>query len=147
MSSAGALQELARDLAEGFRNNFVAVIVFLMTVLLTDSIDFRSFTQAEVSSNIVAVCGIFTLTSFLYMIVTIIAGNTKWRWIEKSYRDLKDNYRGVLDNRDIETAVNNDAAFKNTEKEYKKVRFLISSIWGLAVAGMLIFTVIIWFGG
>ncbi len=147
VSSAGALQELARDLSEGFRNNFVAVIVFLMTVLLTDSIDFRSFTQAEVSSNIVAVCGIFTLTSFLYMIVTIIAGNTKWRWIEKSYCDLKDNYRGVLDNRDIETAVNNDAAFKNTEKEYKKVRFLISSIWGLAVAGMLIFTVIIWFGG
>lgn len=120
VESAGQLQELAHDLVEGFRNNFVAVIVFLMTVLLTDSIDFSSFTQANVSSNIVAVCGIFTFASLLYMIVTIIAGNTKWGWLKKSYHDLKDNYRDVLDGQDIEVAVNNDAAFKNTEKEYKK---------------------------
>ena len=92
-------------------NNFVAVIVFLMTVLLTDSIDFSSFTQASVSSNIVAVCGIFTLVSLLYMIVTVIAGKTKWGWLENAYNDLKDNYNGVLDERDIQMAVNNDAAF------------------------------------
>lgn len=81
------------------------------------------------------------------MIVTIITGNTKWRWIEKSYCDLKENYSGVLDRRDIETAVKNDAAFKNTEKEYKKVRFLISGVWALAIIGMLVFTSIIWFNG
>lgn len=143
VESARQLQELAHDLVEGFRNNFVAVIVFLMTVLLTDSIDFSSFTQANVSSNIVAVCGIFTFASLLYMIVTIIAGNTKWGWLEKSYHDLKDNYRGVLDGQDIEVAVNNDAAFKNTEKEYKKVRFVISSIWALAIVGMMVFTLVI----
>ncbi len=147
VESAGQLQELAHDLVEGFRNNFVAVIVFLMTVLLTDSIDFSNFTQTKVSANIVAVCGIFTFTSILYMIVTIITGNTKWRWIEKSYCDLKENYSGVLDRRDIETAVKNDAAFKNTEKEYKKVRFLISGVWALAIIGMLVFTSIIWFNG
>lgn len=143
VESARQLQELAHDLVEGFRNNFVAVIVFLMTVLLTDSIDFSSFTQANVSSNIVAVCGIFTFASLLYMIVTIIAGNTKWGWLEKSYHDLKDNYRDVLDGQDIEVAVNNDAAFKNTETEYKKVRFVISGIWTLAIVGMMVFTIVI----
>lgn len=143
VESAGQLQELAHDLVEGFRNNFVAVIVFLMTVLLTDSIDFSSFTQADVSSNIVAVCGIFTLASLLYMIVTIIAGNTKWGWLERSYFDLKDNYNGVLDGQDIAMAVNNDAAFNNTKKEYKKVRLVISSIWIFAIIGMLVFTLII----
>lgn len=53
----------------------------------------------------------------------------------------------MLDRRDIETAVKNDAAFKNTEKEYKKVRFLISGVWALAIIGMLVFTSIIWFNG
>lgn len=143
VESAGQLQELAHDLVEGFRNNFVAVIVFLMTVLFTDSIDLSSFTQANVSSNIVVVCSIFIFASLLYMIVTIIAGNMKWGWLEKSYHDLKDNYRDVLDGQDIEVAVNNDAAFKNTEKEYKKVRFVISCIWALAIVGMLVFTLII----
>jgi len=145
VESAKQLQELAHDLVEGFRNNFVAVIVFLMTVLLTDSIDFTSFTQVNVSSNIVAVCGIFTFASLLYMIVTIIAGNTKWGWLAKSYYDLKCNYRGILDEQDIEVAVNNDSAFKNTEKEYKRVRLLISCIWIFAIVGMMVFTLVIGF--
>lgn len=99
VESAGQLQELSHDLVEGFRNNFVAVIVFLLTVLLTDSIDFSSFTQTDVSPNIVAVCGIFTFASLLYMIVTIAAGQMKWGWLEKAYHNLKDNYRGSLTNR------------------------------------------------
>ena len=143
VESAGQLQELAHDLVEGFRNNFVAVIVFLMTVLLTDSIDFSNFTQANVSSNIVAVCGIFTFASLLYMIVTIIVGKTKWGWLEKAYYDLKKNYSEVLDEQDIAVAVNKDAAFENTKKEYKKVRLLIGSIWIAAIIGMLVFTLVI----
>lgn len=140
VESARQLQELAHDLVEGIRNNFVAVIVFLMTVLLTDSIDFSSFTQTNVSSNIVAVCVIFTIVSLLYMIVTIIAGNTKWGWLEKSYNDLKSNYNEVLDERDIQTAVNDDAAFKNTKKEYENVRRTISIIWIIFIIGMAGFT-------
>lgn len=143
VESARQLQELAHDLVEGIRNNFVAVIVFLMTVLLTDSIDFSSFTQTSVSSNIVAVCVIFTIVSLLYMIVTIIAGNTKWGWLEKSYNDLKSNYNEVLDERDIQTAVNDDAAFKNTKKEYENVRRTISIIWIIFIIGMAGFTFVI----
>ncbi len=143
VGSAGQLQELAHDLVEGFRNNFVAVIVFLMTVLLTDSIDFSNFTKANVSANIVSVCGIFTYASLLYMIVTIFARKIKWGWLERAYDDLKKNYSGVLDEQDIAVAVNNDSAFKNTKKEYKKVRLMIGSIWIAAIIGMLVFTLVI----
>ncbi len=143
VKSAGQLQELAHDLVEGIRNNFVAIIVFLMTVLLTDSIDFSSFTQVKVSSNIVAVCAIFTIVSLLYMIVTVIAGNTKWGWLEKSYYDLKNNYNGVLDERDIQIAVNNDVAFKNTKKEYINVRRAISFIWAAFIISMAVFTYVV----
>ena len=143
VESAGRLQELAHDLVEGIRNNFVAVIVFLMTVLLTDSIDFSSFTQVIVSSNIVAVCVIFTIVSLLYMIVTVIAGNTKWGWLEKSYYDLKNNYNGVLDERDIQTAVNNDEAFESTKKVYKNVRRTISFIWVAFIICMAAFTCVV----
>lgn len=143
VESAGQLQELSHDLAEGIRNNFVAIIVFLMTVLLTDSIDFNSFTQTGISSNIVAICGIFTMVSLLYMIVTVVAGDTKWGWLEKSYNDLKNNYNGVLDERDIQTAVNDDAAFKNTKREYKNVRRTIGIIWIMFIISMAIFTFVV----
>lgn len=144
VESARQLQELSHDLVEGFRNNFVAVILFLMTVLFTDSIDLNSFTQVNVSPNVVAVCGIFTFASLLYMVVTIMAGNTKWGWLKKSYYDLKRNYKEILDEQDIEVAVNNDSTFKNTEKEYEKIRRFISCIWILAIIGMTVFTLIIY---
>ena len=40
-------------------------------------------------------------------------------------------------------AVNNDAAFKNTEKEYKRVRLTIVIIWIVSIIGMTIFTFVI----
>lgn len=147
VESAGQLQELAHDLVEGFRNNFIAVIVFLMTVLLTDSIDFNSFTEADVSLNIVAVCGIFTFVSLLYMIVTIMAGKMKWGWVKRAYEDLKENYSDVLEKQDLAVAVKNDSAFINTEKEYKKFRFRICGVWSIAIIGMLVFTIFIGFRG
>ena len=77
------------------------------------------------------------------MIVTIKAGNTKWRWLENSYNDLKNNYSEVLDERDIQIAVNDDAAFKNTKKEYEDVRRIISIIWIISIIGMAVFTIAI----
>ena len=77
------------------------------------------------------------------MIVTIIGGKTKWWWLEKAYYDLKKNYSEVLYEQYIEVAVNYDAAFENTKKEYKKVRLLIGSIWIAAIIGMLVFTLVI----
>ena len=81
------------------------------------------------------------------MIVTVKAGNTKWGWLEKSYNDLKNNYNGVLDERDIQMAVNDDAAFKNTKKEYENVRLTISIIWIISIIGMAGFTIAIGHNG
>ena len=52
VDSAKQMQELSHDVVEAFRNNFVAVIVFLMTVLLTDSIDFSQFLEKTVSKSL-----------------------------------------------------------------------------------------------
>ena len=63
---------------------FVAVIVFILTVLLTDSIDFSQFVGKEVSPNVTAVCSVFVIGSILYLIATVWMGNLKWRWIDES---------------------------------------------------------------
>ena len=116
VDSAKQMQELSHDVVEAFRNNFVAVIVFLMTVLLTDSIDFSQFLGKAVSSNVATVCGVFTVGSILYLIATIIMANQKWKWLEQSYDDLKTNYKGTLDDQDIEEAFNHDQPKKTARK-------------------------------
>lgn len=34
--------------------------------------------------------------------------NLKWKWLEQSYDDLKANYNGTLDEKDIDEAFNYD---------------------------------------
>lgn len=144
---AKQIQELSHEMVEAIRNNFVAIIVFLMTVLLTDSIDFSQFLDAAVSSNVVAVCWLFTAASVLYLVVTVLTGEQKWKWLEQSYGDLKRNYKGVLDDKDIEEAfvqVNSDgkvsSPLETSRNQYKEFRSKVIIVWIVAIFCMAIFS-------
>lgn len=134
------LQELSHDISESFRNNFVGVIVFIMTVLLTDTIDFSQFTATEVSSNVKEVCILFTVVSAVYLIATYIISQMKWNWIDKSYQSLKNNYHGILDDKDIEEAFNHDTDIEDAKNQFKLYRLLLIILWMIMIAVMTAFT-------
>ena len=147
IDSVKQMQELSHDVVEAFRNNFVTVIVFLMTVLLTDSIDFSQFLGKSVSSNVTAVCGIFTFGSILYLISTIIMGEQKWKWLEQSYGDLKANYKDILDDQDIEEAFKHDQSIKTAKKQFKEFRCHMITLWIAMIIGLAVFTGILYTSG
>ena len=147
VESAEKIQDLSHDISDAFRNNFVAVIVFLMTVLLTDSIDFSEFLGKEVSPKVTAVCAIFTVATLLYYLATVFMGKQKWNWLSQSYKDLKNNYVGVFDEKDIEEAFHHDEPLVNAEKQYKSIKKVIGAIWialFLALVGLT--GILIWQG-
>lgn len=147
VDSAGKIQELSHDIADAFRNNFVAIIVFLMTVLLTDSIDFTQFLGKEISPKVTAVCGVFTGATLLYFIATLVMGNQKWNWLKQSYTDLKKNYDGVFDSKDLDEAFNHDEPLKNAEAQYKGIRKKIGAVWIGLILVLAIFTgILVWQG-
>lgn len=134
------LQELSHDISESFRNNFVGVIVFIMTVLLTDTIDFSQFTSTGVSSNVKEVCILFTVVSAVYLIATCIMSQMKWNWIDKSYHSLKDNYHGTLDDQDIEESFNHDKDINEAKSQFICYRRLMIILWIIMIAVMAVFT-------
>lgn len=138
------MQELSHEVVEAFRNNFVAVIVFMMTVLLTDSVDFSQFLRKAVSPNVTAVCFIFTFGSALYLIVTIMMMDQKWKWIEQSFDDLKANYKDTLDDKDIDEAFNDDRPRKMAKDQYEKLRFQMIVLWTVMVIGLAVFSVVLY---
>ena len=95
------------ELSDAIRNNFVAIIVFIMTALLTDSFDISKLLEKDISSRITVVCLVFTMVSLLYLEVTFLTSNEKWKWLEQAYNDLKENYKGTLDEADINEIFNN----------------------------------------
>ena len=147
VNCAEKIQNLSHDITDAFRNNFVAIIVFIMTVLLTDAIDFSAFLESGISPKVTAVCVIFTVSTILYFIATIIMCNQKWDWLKQSYGDLKTNYNGVFDKNDIEEAFNYDIPLKNAEKQYKEIRKRIGTIWSVLILVLMIFTGILFWQG
>ena len=118
-----------------------------MTVLLTDSIDFSQFLGREISPKVTAVCGVFTGATLLYFIATLIMGNQKWNWLKQSYTDLKKNYDGVFDSKDLDEAFNHDEPLKNAEDQYKSIRNKISAVWIALILVLVIFTgILVWQG-
>lgn len=136
VDSAKQMQELSHDVAEGLRNNFVAIIVFIMTVLLTDSFDFSSLSLNTISPVLIAVCAFFTLASVIYLFATICMGNQKWKWLKQSYENLKNNYNGTLDDHDIEDAFQNDAPINTAHAQFVIFRRWIIGLWVVMIIGI-----------
>lgn len=145
VEAAKQIQELTHELSDAIRNNFVAVIVFIMTVYLTESIDFSKLLERSTSPRIIVVCVVFTIASLLYMLVTNIVANEKWRWLEQSYTDLKDNYIKTLDVADIEESFDHDKPFINEKKRFKSFKKNVLVLWSIMICVMVVFTGILFF--
>lgn len=71
-------------------------------------------------------------------------GNQKWKWLEQSYGDLKANYKGTLDEQDIEEAFNHDQPIKTAEGQFKKLRSRMIGLWVAMIIGLGLFTGILY---
>ena len=147
VDSAKQVQELTHELSDAIRNNFVAIIVFIMTALLTDSFDISKLLEKDISSRITVVCLVFTMVSLLYLEVTFLTSNEKWKWLEQAYNDLKENYKGTLDEADINEIFNNDAAFNHTKNQYEEFKKKVKILWIIAIIIMGMFTGYLFYNG
>jgi hypothetical protein len=138
VDSTKQMQELSHDMSSAIRNNLVAIIVFVLTVLLTDSIDITTLTGSRVPLYVVWVCGFFSMASILYLIATLFMANQRWEWLKQSYIDLKDNYRGTLDDKDIDEAFGHDEPLKTTGKQYGVFRKRIVCVWIAMIVLMIV---------
>lgn len=74
-------------------------------------------------------------------------GDQKWKWLLQSYGDLKANYKGTLDDQDIEEAFNHDQPIKTVEEQFKKFRCWMVVLWIVMIIGLLAFTGILYMNG
>lgn len=142
IDSVKQIKELSYELSDAIKNNFVAILVFVMTVILTDSIDITSMLHRNVSYRIAVVCGLFTVSSLLYMCVTFTTSDQKWKWLKQSYEDLKENYKKVLVDDDIEEAFSHDIPLKHAEEQYASFKKNVKTLWVITILVMSLFTVI-----
>lgn len=123
------IQELAHDFSDALRNNLVAILVFIMTVFLTDVYDIDKIMTGDISSSFIVVCWMLIGVSLIYMVVSVLNANEKWNWLLESYEDLKRNYSDLFVPQDVDEAFRNDESLKNAKKKYVAFRKKLCTIW------------------
>lgn len=81
------------------------------------------------------------------MRVTFATSDQKWKWLEQSYEDLKENYKKVLVDDDIEEAFSHDIPLKHAKEQYESFKKNIHTLWVIIIIVMFLFTGILFFCG
>lgn len=124
------IQGILQTLVDAVRNNFVAVIMFLITVVITDSINWSDLTSRSIlNSDLLFVIKVFCVSSFMYLLVTLVGISLKWFFFSHGYKELKNNYKDLLDADDLKRAFDNDKAIKHTRNTIIIASSITSVIW------------------
>lgn len=124
------MQEILQTLVDAVRNNFVAVIMFLITVIITDSISWDDLTSGSVlNPDLLCVIKVFCISSFLYLLVTLLSVILKWLFFSRGYKEIKANYTDLLDDDDLQRAFDNDRAINYVKRTIIIASSITSTIW------------------
>ena len=133
------IQEMTYELTSGLRNNFLAVIMFLITVILTDSMDWDNLIIGGIPNDIVYMSYLFAIASAFYLIITIFGTVKKWGYCSKGYYQLKKNYEELLEQTDLNRIFSNDSLIKDAKKQIIKDTLIVSFIWIMFLLIMVVF--------
>lgn len=130
VDSSKQLQEMLHDLIDGLKNNFIAVIMFLITIILTDSVNWDDFLNTGIlSEDLTFVTKIFVIASTAYLLVTFVAMFVKWMFFRNSYEQLRSSYKEVLDKKDLDNAFDNDKVIKKARNKIIVAAIVIAFVW------------------
>lgn len=122
-------QDAIDGLIEGIRNNLIAIITFIVSLVLTDSLNLENLVEEQLPRNLQLVIGIFLIASAVYLFATRKTVNTKWELIVDRYNRLKQNYKDVLEAKDLEDAFGHDEMINTYENKLNDYKKAITGIW------------------
>ena len=136
VESSKQVLELSKDLADGIRNNFVAVITFIISAILTDKLNISDWESLDIPANVRHVGTGITVLSAIYAVVTLAAARIKWGWIQDSYKRLKENYSDILDSEDIRQIFADDLVNITVRRRLRNISIIVVCLWMLLIYEM-----------
>lgn len=124
------MQEVTSSLIDGLKNNFIAVMMFFITTLLTDALDWDMLLKSgEVSDDLRCIVVFILIASALYLIVSVSMAIYKWSFYKGNYLRLKGNYSDLLSEDDINKAFDGNNNYKSVRNRTLVISIIICAAW------------------
>lgn len=130
--------DYAVSILNKFKTNLIAIFGFLFTVVLT-RVGATQKWEDIFTRHTYYLIEIVLIGSLGYLVICIFEVNYKLKKTKYAYKQLKDNYRDILDEAEIIEAFGNDKLLFDAEISVRKGMIVWSVIWG----SMLVTTILI----
>ena len=124
------VSDYALSILGKFKANLIAIFVFLFTVVLTDIGTAQNW-EDIFTKHTIYIIELFALGSMVYMVICIFETIYKLKKVRIGYEELKDNYKDVLSNLEINEAFQDDRLFDDVNKSAKSGLIGWSIAWGV----------------
>lgn len=145
--STKQVQELYGTLSDNLGKNFIAVITVVISQVLAHNIEFSKWNTPElVNKDFKTVVLIYFVASLIYLIATLHTIYTKWKFYEDRYYKIREQYRYLLDEDELNKAFDNDSLIKKAQSRIFWYAFAIATLWMcmLAYILMIAFNANVW---
>lgn len=120
--------DYATILLDRFKTNLIAVFGFLFTVVLANIVSNQPLDHIF-TRDITIILETVLLGSAIYLIICILEISYQMKKVKDSYINLKQNYKPILTELDIEETFNNDKLLNNMSRSVKRGIFIYSILW------------------
>lgn len=139
ISTSSQINEVINNFISNFEKNIFTFLTFILGTVITNIVSERPLDNI-LTTDIVIIIGVILLGSCVYLTVTIIETYCKFLSYKKNYYNLKDSYRDILNQEDINIIFNSDIEYINNKKSVISVSVFFSVLWILMI--LVIFVLI-----
>lgn len=128
--------DYATMLLGDLKKNLIAISGFLFTVILANIVSNQPLDNIF-TREITVILEVVIVGSIIYLIICHIESKYKLCKIERSYHLLKDNYKDLLSEVDLQESFSGDKMITDTVRSVKKGIWIYSIIWFVLLIGLL----------
>lgn len=133
MSKTG---DYATMLLGDLKKNLIAIFGFLFTVILANIVSDQPL-QNIFTREITVILEVVIAGSIIYLLICHIESQYKLCKIKRTYYLLKDNYKDLLSDVDLQESFNEDKMITDTVRSVKRGIWIYTIIWFVLLVGLL----------
>ncbi len=129
--------EYATELLDKFKANIIAIFGFMFSVILANIVSNQPLDNIF-TNEITTLVECVILGSFIYLFICYLQSRYEIQKVYYSYEQLKQNYKEILTEDDLQEIFNNDKLLNKMKEEINKSKKIYLIIWILFLIGTFI---------
>lgn len=120
--------EYATEMLDKFKTNLMAIFVFLFTVIIANIVSDQPLNNIF-TRDITMILELVLAGSLVYLIISYLQSKYQMSRVYDSYDKLKESYRNILTDDDIQECFHNDQLITDMKDTIRKSQIRYSMLW------------------